>query len=848
MMFEILEKENFANIDNDNNDSEYVKKIKKLTPSNIKNYSKKELISLMKEENQFFSYINIDTLKLFNNEVIKDIPKKIISSLTNKALEKFASAGIIKYMKKNFLEYIDISVLSKLSDNFYKQITIEQFEGKDNILKIVKSRKIHLLDKSIIEIFYKNYFNKVEDDKDMKYLLSKSGKNFEYLTLDNFIYLGEFIGETNELDCYFEKLRKFRFKDKDKEGEIKTNLNKEILNLEEFKDKEQLIVIHNEIKERIQNFLSEGECYELLKDYCIKCLENEDNKQLAIQTLLEILNEPTYNIFQKIDHYKILEILNIIDNNQENQIKYYIKLRKLINEINILELYDPCEFYEKVHFFSQIINDKNFDDDFLEILAEENYGNMKYLINQFFSGTDKNAIPENLRIQYVQIIKDYIEIIKRKYIIDEDKIVNGLSEIIKDKENLELNHFYFLKTLSIPEKLYYDLSIQSIMEMPSFEKNVEEKFTILFKFIRDISFTAAGVKLASLTGSKVLSSVAFGIGFAKILKNIKDEVMKQFFRLSESQKRIYLINYRNSTQSILRMFSRKIREGCRKIFIPVKKCTIDFIRKKIFKTKDTKIGFDRLNFTFKDSQKLREECTNFRNSNIELYINRKKLIIRPAYESKLKAIRDKYKEKLPKDKSKKFKEFSKVKEKLNKYLVNKMKKELKKKYPEFEDTFLNKVKQKLDILSELFCGIHNGFMSSLTYNIFDLRIKDSKSKLLEKLLNNVKKSNYEAEFDKIKEYENKCNINTINDEIKYLIDSSADKIVFNYIKVNTIKSKERLDNLKKYLKSNMLDKNYEINIIKISKELENIHDDDNNISMSSNDNLDDKSELLIEQN
>ena len=35
-------------------------------------------------------------------------------------------------------------------------------------------------------------------------------------------------------------------------------------------------------------------------------------------------------------------------------------------------------------FFSQIINDKNFDDDFLEILAEENYGNMKYLINKFF--------------------------------------------------------------------------------------------------------------------------------------------------------------------------------------------------------------------------------------------------------------------------------------------------------------------------------------------------------------------------------------------------------------------------------------------------------------------------------
>ena len=474
----------------------------------------------------------------------------------------------------------------------------------------------------------------------------------------------KFIGETNELDCYFEKLRKFRFKDKDKEGEIKTNFHEGILNIEEFKDKEQLIIEHNEIKERLQNFLSDGEGYELLKDYCIKCLENEDNKQLAIQTLFEILNEPTYNIFQKIDHYKILETLIIIDNSQENQIRYYIKMRKLINEINNFELYDPSEFYEKIQFFSQIINDKYYYDDFLEILAEENYRNMKYLINKFFTGTDKNAIPENLRIQYVKIIKDYIEIIKRMHKIDEEKIVNGLSEIVKDKENLELNHIYFLKTLSIPEKLFYDLTMESIIEMPSYEKKVEEKFTTLFKFIRDIGFTVAGAKLASLTGSKVLLSIGIGIGVAKILKNIKDEVVKHFFSLSESQKRIYLINYRNSPQSTFRMISRKIKEGCRKVFIPVKKCATHFIRKKILKAKDPKIGFDKLIFTFKNTQTLKEECINFRNNNIELYINRKKLMIRPQYESKLKAIRDKYEEKLPKGKSKKFKEFSKVKDKL----------------------------------------------------------------------------------------------------------------------------------------------------------------------------------------
>ena len=295
------------------------------------------------------------------------------------------------------------------------------------------------------------------------------------------------------------------------------------------------------------------------------------------------------------------------------------------------------------------------------------------------------------------------------------------------------------------------------------------------------------------------------------------------------------------------MISKKIREGCRKIFIPVKKKTIDFIRKKILKVKDTKTGFDKLNFTFKDAQKLKEECTNFRNNNIELYINRKKLMIRPQYESKLKAIKDKYEEKLPKDKSKKFKEFSKVKEKLINYLIGKKKKELKKKYPEFDDSFFNKIKRKFDNLKGLFCGIYYGFMSSLTYNIIDIRIKETRSKLLEKLLNGVKKDNYEAEFAKLKKYENKCNMNTINDEINYLIDSSSDKIVFNYLKINTIQSKEKLDKLNKYLKSNMLDNNYEINIKKISNELENLNNDDN-ISMSSNYIFDDKNELLIELN
>ena len=845
MMNELIEKE-FINIENDNNENETSKKIKQITPLNIKDYTKEELISLInKEKNHFFYFINIDSLKLVDNGIIKSIPKNIISKFTKGIFEKLVEAEKIQYMDNKFLTYIDKSVLSKLSDKFFKKINIYQFEnaGKDIILNLVTLRKIHHLDQSVIQLFYKKYFNMVKEDEDIKYLLTKSGKKFDYLTLDNFIYLDKFIGKTNKLDYFFEKLKKFRFSEKNENGDINTSFHKGVLDMNDFKDKEQKNIKHDEISERIRYFLTDGEGYELLKDYCIKCLKNEDNKQLAIQTLYEILNEPTYDIFKKIDQYKILEILIIIDSNQANQIKNYIRLKKLIKEINELELFEPCEFYQKLIFFSNIINEGYYDDDFLEILAEENLRNMKYLINTFFTGTDKDAIPENLRNQYVSIIKDYMEIIKKKYDIDEDRIINGLSDIVKDKENLEINLNLFLKTLSVREKLFYDLTIQSIIEMPSYEKNVEEKFTILFKFIRDIGLTFAGAKCASLTGSKVLTSISIGIGVAKILKNIKDEVVKHFFRLTDNQKRLYLINHRSAPQTTFRIIGRKIKEGFRKIIIPIKKSTNEFIRKKILKLKnETKVGFDKFIFNFTSTERLIEECSNFRNNNIELYINRKKLLIEPKFEDKLNNIKEKYKKMLPKKQSKKFNEFSRVKENLIKYLIDKRKNKLNKKYPEFADSFSNKVKQKFYNARDFFIGLYNGCVSSITFNMVDLKIKDSKSKLLEKLLNGVKEANYLRELEELKKYERNCNLSILTDEIRYFVDSSSDKNIFSYLKTHKNQSESHLENLRNYLKSNMTDNTYQININKVSEELENINND---ISISTNENFDDKSELLI---
>ena len=178
MMNELIEKE-FINIENDNNENETSKKIKQITPLNIKDYTKEELISLIKKEkNHFFYFININSLKLLDNGIIKSIPKEIISKFTKGIFEKLVEAEKIQYMDNKFLTYIDKSVLSKLSDKFFKKINIYQFEnaGKDIILNLVTLRKIHHLDQSVIQLFYKKYFNKVKEDEDICGIFLKNSK------------------------------------------------------------------------------------------------------------------------------------------------------------------------------------------------------------------------------------------------------------------------------------------------------------------------------------------------------------------------------------------------------------------------------------------------------------------------------------------------------------------------------------------------------------------------------------------------------------------------------------------------------------------------------------------------
>jgi len=129
----------------------------------------------------------------------------------------------------------------------------------------------------------------------------------------------------------------------------------------------------------------------------------------------------------------------------------------MICDINNAELYEPAEFDAKLSLFSEIVKKEIFKIDLLEIIAEENLRNIKYLLNTFYTDTDKTSVPKNLRNQHIAIINEYLNILKKKYKIKDDLLIKKLQSIIEDKENLDLKLNIFLKSLSKNEKKYFDL-------------------------------------------------------------------------------------------------------------------------------------------------------------------------------------------------------------------------------------------------------------------------------------------------------------------------------------------------------------------------------------------------------
>ena len=836
-MEELIKKNSSGNIDNDNDS---IKIIKKISPSNIQDYSKEYLISLINKEKTFFDNIDINALKLFDKKIFNSISEDIINNLTKESIEKLTTAEKIQYFNDNFLNFINKQLFAILSNSFFKQINNRQIHcAKKKIIdELLKVRKIHNFNKEVLKKYYKEYFNQIKEIKDIKYLLSKAGKNFEYLTIDNFIYLENVIGKYEELDYFLDKLKKFRFYDENEN--INTSYHKGVLSYNDIINDENIIIKNDEIKYRIDNYLSDcdNDNYILLKNYCIKCCDKDKDREIMIETLKEIINYPTINILQKIEHYKILGILIFVDKIKENQVKYYIGLLKLMKEINNTQIYEPCEFDAKINFFSEIINEGLFKEDYLEIIAEENLRNMKELFNTFFTGTDKTAIPEYLRNQHIKVINDYLGILKKKYKIKDDILIKRLQNISEDKENIEVKLNLFLKSISKYEKLYFDLLMQSIIEMPNLENQVESKANTLFKFIRDIGITVIGAKCASLTGSKTLTAISVGLGVTKILKNIKEEAIKSYFSLSDNQRRIYLMNQRNIPQTTTDIIKKKIKEGYRKIVIPIKKYANNFIRKKILKIqKEEKIGFDRLDLNLKDIENIQKECNQYRENDIDKYFEISKSMIEPQYNQILYKIKEKLKNQYSKKQSEKLQKFFNVKQKMIKYLINKRKEKLKKEYPEFDSTFSNFAKDILYNIKDFCVGSFNGLMSALSFNYLDLRIKDNKAQTVEKLIRGIKAAEYKEKLKKFREFESECSISTLKDDIQFLVKSTGDEIIFKLLEDKKETDEKNLEMLKNKFKTDVKEKSDLL--------IENENKINNNKTIKIDESYEEKNELLI---
>ena len=833
-MEELIEKKNSSSIDNENN---VINIIKQISPLNIKDYSNEYLFSLIKSEKTFFDHISPDALKLFDKKLIQKLSKDNIKDFTKDNIEKFAKSEKIPFLNKEFLNFINKNIFPSLSDSFFSQINENQFISAKNkiIHNLIKIKKIHYFKKSVLKIFYKEYFNKVEDIKEILYLLSKAGEKFEYLTIDNFIYLENFIGKDERLDYFLDKLKKFRFIDE--EEDINTSFHKGILNFKDIIDDSDIIIKNEEIKERIDYILIDGdyESYQFLKDYCIKCCEKDNNKEVMINILNDLLKKPSFTIFDKIRYFKILNILYFVDNIEENHQKYYPKLIKLLNEINYMkyQFKYPYEFDEQINFFSEIINEGKFDDDILEILAQENLGNIKNILQKFYTGTDKTAIPEYLRNLHIKAINDYLAVIKKKYKIQENLFIEKLKNISKDKEDFDIKMSIFLKSIDKNQRLYFDLLIQSVMEMPNLEKNVEAKANTLFKFIRDIGITYLAAKCASFTGSKTLTYLTYGIGFIKIMKNIKDEVVKYYFSLSDKQRKIYLKNQRNSPKKTTTIIADKIKNLYQKIVIPIKKNINYFIRNKILKIKDEKVGFNRLNLNFKDKENLKKLCEKYRDNDIEPYFINLNSKIGPNHFLLLNKLKEKLEKNYPKKKSKKekLKKFFKVKQKMINHLIDQRKKKLNKEYPEFASTTLNTVKSYLYNIKDICIGTYNGFISAMSFNLIDIRIKKNNVQTIEELIRGLRYKEYNEKLKEFKDYEAECSKNTLRDDIQYLIKNTGDEHIINLLDDKIVTDKKHLEKLKDKFKT-------------VSKEIENPPLKNNNNRENKIDD-DEKNEMLI---
>ena len=796
-----MEDNKTINIDNENN--------KENEPLYVKNLNQKDLISLINnQKNDFFDNINAEILKSINNEVFKFLSKECIKDLSLNNLEALTKSGKIKFFPDFLLNKIKDSKLRDISKNFYEQIQeIHIKTSNEKVLKsLIDSEKFNYLNNLTFECFCKKIKFSQLEEKNIFCLMKelKRRKHLNYITGENFICLGKYINK-EEIKPYLNELQTLHYIN-DNENINPLFYEKSILDKKDIINEEKIIVKYDDIQSSIENFVS-NENYELLKTYCIKCSRNVNNNEKMLNSLNSQLKYSKNNIYDLIDEFEIRKILMILSKEKVDIKNQYIRIKEVIKEMQNIGCEDPDEFLCKINKYSEIIKDNSFNINFLEVLAEENYRYIKYVINKFYNGSDKNAVPTELRKILIQVINDYMNIIEKKYLIDKNKIFRGLQNIDGDNKKEQL--LLFENSLNIYEKLYYDLLIQTIIEQPDSESWIESCATPIFKFLRNLVLTIVGIKISSLTGSTILTTLTASIGATLIFKDVKEEVIKTYFALSEENRRIYHLNQKNKPKKRIYILANKFKLKYKQFLEPFKHYSTKFFDEKILHLKEVpKIGFEKI-LNYKENIEI--ECENYRNNEITNYYKKLKKITKMKYKQILLRLEKKFKKNKRYNQSKELKQFFKVKKFIISKIIEIKIQKLKEEYPDYKDpSFFDKA---LNILTKIKSGgygilksLSNVITFGLTTNYFN---KKNNIEFILEMAKNLQFTEIQEKKKKIEKEKEKSKYLILNDDIEYLSKKSSTKDyeLFKKMKENMKNDLIEINEEKMHFQPNFLDSN-----------------------------------------
>ena len=314
-----------------------------------------------------------------------------------------------------------------------------------------------------------------------------------------------------------------------------------------------------------------------------------------------------------------------------------------------------------------------------------------------------------------------------------------------------------------------------------------------------------GVKLSSMTGSKILTSLTASIGGAFILKDVKEEFVKNYFNLNEEERRVYHLNRKNEPKKRLYIFKKKVKQVYKTILTPIKNFATQIIDKKILHLKEEpKFGIEKL-FLYSENNEI--QCNKFRESEIKRYYKRRKKIVKINYKKIILKLKKKYEDKRRTSQSSPINQFFEVKKKIISKLLEIKEKELKEKYPDFEDpTIFDKAVNNLKKMKSYGIGIFKSLSDVVTFGYTsNYWSKNDMDNILE-MIQNLKYNDFQKELKEIEKEKENFNFYIIRDDLKFLAESSEkDSKIFKLMNSNEKKEWQEIKEEIAYFGPNLLD-------------------------------------------